>query len=490
MSSTRAGVSAGSRSSTTRPGPASTAARPWMKAPAAAASHGAMPCASRPAISPASTSPEPAVASQGGADALIATRPSAAAMIVSAPFSSTTAPVRAAAARAAATPIGAGIAERTGKLARVRRQDGRSAQRLGLTGERGKHVGVSHHAAAGREQDRQGGAGCVRPEPRPAHPDVAPLVLQQFGQRCVADQHAGRAGTIDVAAAGRRDGHQAGAAAPRRIGRQPRRSGHRRAADHRDVAARILVRLRPRRRQAPQLRQVGEGMSGGPAAAPLRAGRCRPARSRRTARVQAAADGPASGGRTSPSASPAARSRAPRRWRRRARSAHPPRRRAARRATCRRRCRRRRAPGRRRTPHRSPGPRARASAGVNGAHRSMPSAMRHRLRRSRSRGGASAATATGQPVLLQQPRRHVAVAAVVAGAGQHQRAAWPESRAYRPRHRAAGIRHQCRSAAHPTPATPRRHAPSPRESATPDGRQALATNRDRMSRVDSACRRR
>ncbi len=44
-----------------------------------------------------STSPAPAVASHGGADKLIAARPSGAAMMVSAPFSSTTAPVRAAA---------------------------------------------------------------------------------------------------------------------------------------------------------------------------------------------------------------------------------------------------------------------------------------------------------------------------------------------------------------------------------------------------------
>ena len=41
---------------------------------------------------PASTSPEPAVASQGGAFSLIAARPSGAAITVSGPFSSTTAP--------------------------------------------------------------------------------------------------------------------------------------------------------------------------------------------------------------------------------------------------------------------------------------------------------------------------------------------------------------------------------------------------------------
>ena len=49
---------------------------------------------------PASTSPEPAVASQGGAFSLMAARPSGAAITVSGPLSSTTAPDALAAARA------------------------------------------------------------------------------------------------------------------------------------------------------------------------------------------------------------------------------------------------------------------------------------------------------------------------------------------------------------------------------------------------------
>ncbi len=51
-----------------------------------------MPCAHKPPIRPASTSPEPAVASQGGAFAAMAARPSGAATTVSAPLSTTTAP--------------------------------------------------------------------------------------------------------------------------------------------------------------------------------------------------------------------------------------------------------------------------------------------------------------------------------------------------------------------------------------------------------------
>ena len=58
----------------------------------AAASKPGMPWARQPAANPASTSPDPAVASQGGALSAIAARPSGAATTVSGPFSSTIAP--------------------------------------------------------------------------------------------------------------------------------------------------------------------------------------------------------------------------------------------------------------------------------------------------------------------------------------------------------------------------------------------------------------
>src|SRR6185295_19654927 len=54
-------------SSAIMPMPAFCAAAPCNHAPAHAASKGCMPCARRPAIMPVSTSPEPAVASHGGA---------------------------------------------------------------------------------------------------------------------------------------------------------------------------------------------------------------------------------------------------------------------------------------------------------------------------------------------------------------------------------------------------------------------------------------
>src|SRR5215467_2689168 len=82
----------GARSSEIIPGPAAAAASPWIHTAAAAASKAGIPWARRPVISPASTSPVPAVASQGGALALTAARPSGAAMTVSAPLCTTTAP--------------------------------------------------------------------------------------------------------------------------------------------------------------------------------------------------------------------------------------------------------------------------------------------------------------------------------------------------------------------------------------------------------------
>ena len=59
------------------------AASPCSQTAAAAASKCGMCCASRPVTNPPKTSPDPAVASHGGALALIAARPSGAAMTVS-----------------------------------------------------------------------------------------------------------------------------------------------------------------------------------------------------------------------------------------------------------------------------------------------------------------------------------------------------------------------------------------------------------------------
>ena len=82
---------------------------------------------------PASTSPDPAVPRLAGALALIAARPSGAAITVSPPLRMTTAPERAAAARACSTLLPAIIAEQPLELALVRRQHHRPVQ-FGLDG--------------------------------------------------------------------------------------------------------------------------------------------------------------------------------------------------------------------------------------------------------------------------------------------------------------------------------------------------------------------
>ena len=109
---------------------------------AQAASKGGMPWASRPAMSPARTSPVPAVASQGGALALIAARPSGAAITVSGPLNTTTAPDLRAAARASsvfASPPG-----------RSRRAERSAEQPMELAG-----MGGEHRAPVGGERRKQ-----------------------------------------------------------------------------------------------------------------------------------------------------------------------------------------------------------------------------------------------------------------------------------------------------------------------------------------------
>ena len=106
---------------------------------------------------PARTSPEPAVASQGGALALIARRPSGAAITVSAPLRSTTAPERALAARAR-SGFGSGgeVGEEPGELALVRGQHHRGVAGGDGGKERGRIVRPDRQRV-GVEQDRRVG---------------------------------------------------------------------------------------------------------------------------------------------------------------------------------------------------------------------------------------------------------------------------------------------------------------------------------------------
>ena len=123
-------------------------------------------------MSPASTSPEPAVASQGGAEALIATPAVRCGDDRVGAFQQH----RRTGTRGGSThggyPIRAGVAECAGEFAGMRRENGGAAQCVRLAGKGGEHIGVSHHAAPSRQQHRQHGARRIRPQPRSAHPDV------------------------------------------------------------------------------------------------------------------------------------------------------------------------------------------------------------------------------------------------------------------------------------------------------------------------------
>ena len=145
----------------------------------AAASHAGMPWASSPAITPASTSPAPAVASQGGALALIATRPSGRGDDRVGPLQQHH---RAGARRRRPhrrEPVVAGLAEHAGELAGVRGQHRRAAQPLAAAASQRVGIGDDQPPAmpAGA-----GSAACgrVTAEAGAADPDRAARVLQQF----------------------------------------------------------------------------------------------------------------------------------------------------------------------------------------------------------------------------------------------------------------------------------------------------------------------
>ena len=159
-----------SRSSATSPGPNRRAASPCIQTAAAAAANGSMPCARSPSTIPARTSPLPAVASSGGAFALIATRPSGAAMTVSAPFSRITAPLSRAARRARSGLLPAGV-EQAGKLA-LMRASSRKASGSPRTTSRDRRRTRSAHRHRARRASRPRGSpvpcrGSRSPTPAP-----------------------------------------------------------------------------------------------------------------------------------------------------------------------------------------------------------------------------------------------------------------------------------------------------------------------------------
>ena len=213
------------RSGLPRSGPARRARRRGHAASAAAqaASQGGMPWPSIAPTSPASTSPAPAVASQGGALSLIAARPSGAAMTVSAPFSSTTAADPGRRRAGGGQLVVAHRAEQAGELALMRRQHGAAAQARPARRRRRPSASASATTCApGRSSAGIAARAASGAEARAADPDLAPLVLQQLRQLGLGHDQPGLAGAIDVGAA---QGGDASPARPRPGARPTRPAG-------------------------------------------------------------------------------------------------------------------------------------------------------------------------------------------------------------------------------------------------------------------------
>ena len=105
-----------------------------------------MPCASKPKINPPRTSPAPAVAKVGGAFELMMARPSGAAITVSAPFSTITAPLVRAAARARVS-LSPPDVEQTRELALVRREHASASDRFESSAGRAANTLRHRHRA-------------------------------------------------------------------------------------------------------------------------------------------------------------------------------------------------------------------------------------------------------------------------------------------------------------------------------------------------------
>ena len=171
-----------------------------------AAVNGGSPWAIKPAAIPASTSPDPAVASEAGAWTLMTARPSGAATTVSAPLSRTVAPLRRAADRTRSTlpataPPGRGNRRRNSPSCGVSKTGLRIAEnrRDRVVGKNGHGVGIQHQGPAGAQRRRAPSHACVHSRRSPgrsgSHCDASPqsgrstvLVLSQIaGLRCAID---------------------------------------------------------------------------------------------------------------------------------------------------------------------------------------------------------------------------------------------------------------------------------------------------------------
>ena len=269
----------------------------------------------KPAASPASTSPDPAVASVAGAWTLMTARPSGAAITVSGPLSRTVAPLerrRLPHARDLARHRRQ-VGKQAPELAFVRRQqDGPADRREQARRISAKAVMASASSTtrpAGRQRRQHGIArALVDAGARTDQEGVAPLVLQQSREgRAVIDfddQVAGLGHPVDGRRRlRRRDGHQPCPGAPGRQCRQPRRAGGRSAAEDREMAARVFVVAADRRAARPPPTAAGSlRQSRGADRVEHRRSECRYRRpaARRTGAVLRANNGRAWRGRRSP----------------------------------------------------------------------------------------------------------------------------------------------------------------------------------------------
>ena len=188
---------------------------------------------------PASTSPVPAVASQGLDVALIDARPSGAATMVSEPFNSTIAPERAAAARAASSLPPSPIApnRRANSPSCGVSATGAVRERIcansaaASIGKRRDRVGVEHDGGVARERGKHHRLGALADANAWADQDgILALVSEEAGEvvRIVYGTHHDRRelrGVDRHRVLGRGDGDEPCARAQRAHGAEPCRTG-------------------------------------------------------------------------------------------------------------------------------------------------------------------------------------------------------------------------------------------------------------------------
>ena len=278
--------------------------------PAAAASKAGMPCASRPSTMPASTSPDPAVASSGGApgvdrgpaigrgdhgivafqqhDRAARLRGAAGALQLAAGAVSSLANSRANSPSCGVNTQGERIAPN--------RTSAFSAKLVSAS------ASSTVRFPAARIASTLSRVSSPTPAPGPIKRRVAPRIGEKGAELIKRsgrlDDDPGQRGGVDRKRRFRRGhGHQPGAEPSRGAGGEPGRPGHHRAAGNERVTARVFVafRQRPGKIIAPPIRVIGRGLR--PRSGRALCRQCRSARppSRRNGCAPATTDDLASG---------------------------------------------------------------------------------------------------------------------------------------------------------------------------------------------------